>query len=134
MVGTLDQMITDMQNGVYDFTVNGECSQCGKCCSSMLPVSAKELKAIHRYVKKHHIPEQRVLAPVSGNVIDLTCPFRSEKEKKCLIYEVRPQICQSFRCDYPRIHIYMNKELAHKRYSAVDMREEFYGGAKNASD
>ena len=127
-VGMLEQMIKDMEHGVYDFTVNGECSQCGACCSNLLPVSSKEVKEIHRYVKKHHIPEQKRFAPLVDEVLDLTCPFRPETEKKCLIYSVRPQICRSFRCDYPRRHIQMNKEVLHKRYQVVDMRKEFYGG------
>lgn len=128
MIGTLEQMIENMDHGVYDFTVDGECSQCGACCSNLLPVSSKEVKEIHRYVKKHHIPEQKRLTPLADVALDLTCPFRSETEKKCLIYSVRPQICRSFRCDYPRRHIQMNKEMLHKRYQVVDMRKEFYGG------
>lgn len=128
-VGTLEQIRKDMEHGVYDFTVNGECSQCGACCSNLLPVSSKEVKEIHRYVKKHHIQEQKTLIPMLGIALDLTCPFRSETEKKCLIYSVRPQICRSFRCDYPRRHIQMNKEVLRKRYQMIDMRKEFYGGS-----
>lgn len=128
MIGTLEQMIENMEHGVYDFTANGECSQCGACCSNFLPMSSKEIKEICRYVKKHHVQEQKRVVPMVDKPFDLTCPFRSESEKKCLIYSVRPQICRNFRCDYPRRHIQMNKELLHKRYQVVDMRKEFYGG------
>lgn len=124
--GTIDQLIKDMESGIYDFTKNGECSGCGSCCSNILPISSKEIKEIHRYVKKHKIKEQKVLYPVSGESFDLTCPFRSESERKCLIYDVRPQICRNFRCDYPRKKIRLNKNLFHGKYDVVDMRKEFF--------
>ena len=50
MIGTIGQMIKDMEHGVYDFTKDGKCSSCGSCCSNCLPLSSKELKEIKRYV------------------------------------------------------------------------------------
>lgn len=129
-VGTIQQIKEDMENGVYDFTVNGECSGCGNCCSNYLPISSKEIKEIKRYIKKHKIKEQKRFLPIADPAMDLTCPFRSEKEQKCLIYSVRPQICRSFRCDYPRRKIYINKNHFHGKYDVVDMRKEFFGNEK----
>lgn len=127
MLGTLAELKRDMESGVYDFTINGECSSCGKCCSDFLPISHKEIKEIHRYIKKHKIVAQKHIYPVVEPIsFDLTCPFRSEKEKKCLIYDCRPAICRDFQCDKPRKHIQANKELYHHRYEVVDMRETFY--------
>ena len=126
MLGTLQEMMEDMERGVYDFTQDGECSNCGECCSRFLPVSSKEVKAIKRYVHKHHIKEQKHLFPIAQPTDDWTCPFRSESERKCLIYEVRPAICQDFRCDKPAKHIKANKDMYHGRYQVVDMREEFF--------
>lgn len=60
MIGTIEQMIKDMEHGVYDFTKDGKCSSCGSCCSRYLPISEKELKTIKRYVKKHHIKPQNI--------------------------------------------------------------------------
>lgn len=34
MIGTLQQAYEDMEHGVYDFTKNGKCSDCGQCCSA----------------------------------------------------------------------------------------------------
>ena len=51
MIGTIEQMIKDMEHGVYDFTKEGECSQCGQCCTNFLPMSEKELKTIKRYYR-----------------------------------------------------------------------------------
>ena len=30
----LEDAISDMKNGKYDFTKDGECIQCGACCSN----------------------------------------------------------------------------------------------------
>lgn len=110
-----------------NFTVDGKCSNCGECCSNLLPISSFEIDRIKRYMKKHNIPEQRKMAPVSGPTLDLTCPFRSEKERKCLIYEVRPEICRVFKCDQNREEVIRNKNILNGKYSIVDMRNVFYG-------
>lgn len=36
---SLEQMMADMNNGTYDLTCNGECTQCGNCCSNLLPMT-----------------------------------------------------------------------------------------------
>jgi len=62
------------------------------CCSNILPLTTKEIKKIRRYIKKHRIK------PVS-NLGGLDCPFCDySKQDKCLIYEVRPEICRKFFC------------------------------------
>lgn len=127
MTGTLKKMLEEMRRGVTDFTKGGECSSCGQCCSNFLPVSSKEVKEIKRYVKKHKITEQKHNFPVTNEIADFTCPFRSEKERKCLIYEVRPLICRDFRCDKMKKEIQRNKDLMHKRYFVYDMRDTFFG-------
>lgn len=76
MIGKMQEIIKNMKSGVYDFTVDGKCSSCGACCSNALPLSGKEIKEIKRYVKKRRIKEQKHLAPVKNNTLDLTCPFR----------------------------------------------------------
>lgn len=129
-ISDIESIVKNMKNGTYDFTVNGECSNCGNCCSNILPISSKEVKQIKRYIEKHGIKEQFRAFPVSTPLFDMTCPFRSETEKKCLIYEVRPQICRSFRCDYPSKNIQGNKNLYDRRLEAIMMRETFFGEGK----
>lgn len=126
MIGTLADALRDMENGVTDYTINGECSCCGGCCSNLLPISEKEIKNIKRYMKKHHIEEQIHVLPTVNEPLDMTCPFRDERARKCLIYEVRPAICRDFRCDKPRKQIQANKTLYHGRYHVVEMRNEFF--------
>lgn len=90
MIGKIEKMIKDMEHGVYDFTKDGKCSQCGQCCANFLPMSEKELKRIKLYVKKHHIKPQKHILPTADAAIDFTCPLRNDAEKKCMCYEVRP--------------------------------------------
>lgn len=46
-----------MEDNIYNFCKDGKCSQCGNCCSNLLPMSRKEVDAIHRYIRKNHIKE-----------------------------------------------------------------------------
>ena len=126
-LGHMDQVIRDMKNGVYDFTVDGKCSGCGNCCSNFLPISKKEIENIRRYIKKHHIREEIRRFPTVEQTVDMVCPFRSESEKKCTIYSVRPAICRDFQCDKPKKDIWADKKLYCGRYDVVDVRETFFG-------
>ena len=122
--------ISDMQDMMEhygdctDYTVNGECSNCGECCGAILPVTGKELKAIRRYVKKHHIkPVRHGMMGMTNQAIDLTCPFRDNTARKCLIYEVRPWICREYRCDkYCRHETFTVRPAG---VGIVNMRKEF---------
>ncbi len=126
--GTIFDIIRQKMNeGVYDFTKDGQCSNCGSCCSRFLPVSGKEIKVIRRYVRKKKIREQWHLYPTAFPQDDWTCPFRSEAERKCMIDEVRPAICRDFQCDKPKKKIEADKSFYHGRYAVVDMIEEFFG-------
>lgn len=127
MFGYIEKVIHDMEKGVMDFTVNGECSNRGGCCSNFLPVSGKEIKGIRRYIRKKKIKEQKHIVPASTPIEDWTCPFRDNTSKKCVIYAVRPAICRDFRCDKPRKKIQADKAMYHGKYQVVDMRKEFFG-------
>lgn len=126
MIGTIQEVLRDMKNGVYDFTVNGECSNCGACCSDFLPVSDGEVNAIRRYIKKHGIKPHKKTPPTAEPTVDMTCPFRNDLERKCDIYPVRPAICRDFRCDKPRKEIMANKAMYHGKYTVRVMRETFF--------
>lgn len=101
-VGTLEDARRYAAHGVYDNTINGECSCCGDCCSNLLPLSKSEIERIKKYVKRHHIRAQVHAIPMMA-VRDLTCPFLdlSKAREKCTIYKVRPAICRVFRCNKP---------------------------------
>ena len=82
--------------GCFNFTINGECSKCGSCCSALLPLKKSEIDRLRRLIKKRHIKPHT--QPLVVNVVDLTCPFLSD-DNKCRIYDERPFICRIFQCD-----------------------------------
>ena len=120
---TILDVYNDMKHGVYNFTKDGKCTSCGNCCTALLPVSKEELKVIERFIKRKHIK------PVKheGADVDLTCPFRNDEDKVCLIYEKRPQICRDFKCDKPqqKIDKTKNEYTYDNRYFVVNFREIF---------
>lgn len=128
MIAKMDNLksaIDKMNSGVYDFTDDGKCTQCGACCSNYLPMTQKEIATIHRFVKKHDIKEFKHLFPVSNDTFDMTCPFMddSKQKEKCRIYSVRPEICKQFICSKEKKPFNGHWQ----QYSVVDMRVEFFG-------
>lgn len=109
---------------ITDYTLNGKCSNCGECCSNMLPMSIKEVKRIKSYIKQHGIKEQRHNVLVG---VDMTCPFRDEADRKCLVYEVRPAICRQFMCNHTHEDIMKAKFNLNEVNQVVFMRHEFFG-------
>ena len=118
-----------VKDEIVDFTKNGKCSQCGQCSGNLLPLTEKEVKRIHRYIKENGIKECRTIIPLSIPALDMTCPFcdTAKPDKKCKIYPVRPEICKAFVCNKEPLEM-MTKELWENERMTVDMREEFYGG------
>lgn len=126
--GYMADILRDMKTGVWDYTEDGKCSQCGSCCSDFLPVGKHELKRIRDYVKKHEIKQRRHCAPFAQKIkIDMVCPFRNNDEKRCEIYPVRPAICRDFRCDKPKKGIWADRAKYESKFSVVSMRETFFG-------
>ena len=128
MTGTIEDMLKDMEHGVYDKTDNGRCVGCGECCSNALPMKQKEVKVIRRYIKEHGIKEQKAQAVYANPVYDMTCPFlrKDVSKDRCTIYPVRPQICRDFKCNKSR-----NGETFHGNmdgFMLLDVRETFFGG------
>lgn len=114
---------------VTDFTENGKCSNCGACCSNCLPLSDAEVNRIKAYIKKRGIKEQRHNV-ITG--IDMTCPFRDDANKKCLIYEIRPAICRSFVCNHTHEDMLKQRDNLHEINRIVFMRAEFFNNREDA--
>ena len=119
-----------MYVNVTKYTIEGKCSNCGECCSNALPLSAGEIRIIKNYIKKHNIKEQRHNYMVGA---DMTCPFRDESNRKCLIYSVRPQICREFMCNYKKEDLTKSKLYFHKVNKVVFMRNEFFGNPEDVN-
>lgn len=121
---------------LINHTKRGECSNCGECCTDILPLTNYEIREIRKYMRKH-----KVVNHSKTNVFvrcNLLCPFRNDKEKKCDIYEVRPYICRIFKCDTePRKaewvrdeiektrEVYSMKALFFEDYSTEEYLHEF---------
>lgn len=91
-----------------DLTDNGICTQCGECCTNLLPISDSDIRRIRHYIKRHGIrPINHIPVLIQGPTLDMVCPFLDDKkpDHKCLIYPVRPTICRHFTC-----HTYVNKD------------------------
>ena len=66
VISVLESVQKGMKDNIYNFCKDGKCSQCGNCCSNLLPMSGKEVDAIHRYIRKNHIKELREMQNLSG--------------------------------------------------------------------
>ncbi len=127
MVGIFAEMQEQFKNGTYDLTDNGKCTQCGKCCSNLLPMTDEEINIIRKYIKRHHIKEHRHFLPLAEPAIDMTCPFLNDDKKteKCNIYPVKPFICTAFLCSEPKGAL-THKELYREKRKIVNLRKEFF--------
>jgi len=125
MIAPIEKIIRDCAGCVQDFTKDGKCACCGECCGDFLPVSDAEILRIKQYVRRHRIKEQ--VNHVVDIPINFKCPFRDDARQICTIYEVRPEICRSFMCNYDRSKIKANKALFHQKYNIISMRGTFFG-------
>lgn len=126
-VAGFDEMIDDMERGVFDFTDGDKCSNCGACCSDFLPLSKREISKIKEYISSHGIKEQKHLFPFATPAdVDLTCPFRNNEKRKCEIYEVRPAICHDFQCNNAPKGKWEHPTMTERFYSIISMRQTFF--------
>ena len=90
----------------------GNCSRCGECCTSLIPITRKEEKRIRNHIKDKNIEPEFFQNDKS---INLKCCFYDIEKKKCKIYEVRPSICRSFKCNRKIKDLEKEKMENHKR-------------------
>ncbi len=121
--------IYEIPNGADTYSCNcvdGKCSNCGQCCSDMLPLTEGELRRIKRYAEEHHLKEHRQAPFWDPNATDMTCPFRNQQTKQCDIYPVRPQICRSFICSKPHDIAVRDRDYLHKGRVPRSLRFEVF--------
>lgn len=123
----MEQRYRDLK--ITNYTCNGQCSGCGNCCGDILHLSKPEIKRIDEYLKKHKVEATPRCIMLD---YDNTCPFRDNKEKKCKIYEVRPDICRVYKCDKTPEEAYRNRELTNKGKLPRSMRNLFFNDNKGA--
>lgn len=54
------------------------------------------------------------------------------KDKKCKIYEIRPEICRVYKCDKTPEEVYRNREFNNERKLPRSMRSLFYNDNSGA--
>lgn len=106
--------------------VDGKCSGCGECCADLLPVTPEEIRKIRAYVEKHHIKEHKNAPFFDPNAVDLTCPLRNNKERRCEVYPVRPKICREFICSKSLQQAKHDRDLIHASRAPHSMRWEIF--------
>ena len=104
-----------------DYTVCGNCSNCGECCSDTLFLDDEEIKQIDDYLKEHKVSQHNT---GKDNFI---CPFRNQLLKKCDIYEVRPYICRFFKCNIPPEKAQFQRDQINKNKLPRSMAQLFFG-------
>lgn len=111
--------------------VDGKCSRCGECCTPFIPITNKEYKTIKKYIKENNIQCEN---QVDGNDVYIKCCFYNRKERKCNIYEVRPEVCRRFKCCNSMQQINARKKYFNNRADynkagtkVIGMDELFYG-------
>jgi len=91
---------------------DGSCSRCGDCCGCVpMPLTKKEAETIVKYVIEHKI---KAIKPkeVMGTV-ELRCCYYDKVNKRCMIYEARPEICRTFNCNMSDKEIVENTVRLH---------------------
>lgn len=82
---------------IVNRTCNHQCSRCGDCCGLFIPFTEKELSIIKKFVSENKILP---INHITGETLIAKCCFYDDINKKCLIYPVRPYVCQDFKCDH----------------------------------
>ena len=101
-------------------TNNNVCSRCGECCTPFIPITQKECERIKKYIKEHDIRPTEIR---EGNNIYLRCPFYDSKNKKCNVYQVRPEVCKKFICSN-------NEKIIDDNRKYYDARADINGNTK----
>ena len=101
-------ILFEHKDSAVNMTCNGKCSNCGGCCNPWNPITQEEANKIRRYIKKHKI-KYIPMEPDEHHNIWFDCCFHDRKNKKCLIYPVRPEVCRKFICSNSLAKIDKNK-------------------------
>lgn len=112
----------------------GNCTRCGECCASTLPLTRKEEKIIRNYIQENRIEPEFFN---DNDNINLQCCFYDRTNRVCKIYDVRPNICRTFKCNKTteqlekekeerHVHAYWNRLEDGEITNITDMRLLFY--------
>lgn len=88
-----------MKSTFPDYSENGKCTLCGKCCTNIQVMTQNEIRNVKEYIQKHHITpvNRNVISPEEDVKPSNVCPFLDEANH-CKIYKSRFSICRHFDC------------------------------------
>ena len=101
-----------------DFTKNGKCVDCCRCCSNILLATERDIKVIKKYMRENNIVLKSPYSVLDSEYKE-ECPFLN-KDKKCSIYPARLTICRSFSCNKD-----LHEEMEYKDTKVIDMLATF---------
>ena len=127
ILGNTESYKESLRDGVKDYTCHGECSNCGECCGDMLPLTRGDILTIKAYLSHHDVKEVKHVPPTINPVIDRTCPFRNDLERKCNIYPARPLVCRLFKCNKQASGELMDITKYKEEPHLISMRSFFFG-------
>lgn len=107
--------------------VGGVCSNCGECCTDLLPLTPDELRTLKEYAHAHGLREHRQAPFWDQHAIDMTCPFRNQQTQRCDAYPARPEICRSFICSKPKAEAYRDRDAVAETRQHYSLRWEIFG-------
>lgn len=105
MKATAEDYFNNIKEDKIKDMKNPNCIDCAECCTMTASITKKEYKEIKFYLKKNKkavLQVNKVIDNMNQTIkdgkIDLYCPFSEKETKRCIIYDVRPQVCRSFHC------------------------------------
>lgn len=84
---------------------NPSCIACNECCTATATITMEEYKTLQEYFttdkqgrKLFNIGKNKIKKHLRKGVIYMMCPLTNDENKKCSIYDMRPEICKLYHC------------------------------------
>lgn len=94
----------DLAKEPENLTENGQCSRCGGCCASVLPLGDNDVERLRSFAAQTGFDP---CLPAGHDVVYAHCPFLVDNKitgrKDCAAYDVRPDVCRVFICSNSNI-------------------------------
>lgn len=97
---------------ITNYCKDHNCIKCGSCCGMCIPITRKEEKVIRKYIKENNITPETLITETDFYA---HCCFYDRTNKLCKIYEVRPNICRSFKCDRNPADLLKERDSNHRK-------------------
>ena len=118
-------IVVPKNNEVVDlFTGRGDSEGCGECCGRFLPLTILDVARLKSFLARNPIePAPEAWMDGERLTLNFNCPFL-DSERRCMVYEARPEVCRAYRCDLHRSGL-LEVQSGFVGAMIVDMREVF---------